>query len=78
MVLTNAGGETKLLIREDHIMDQVLKDSHGHRIGEIKDRGNRQEIYNEHGHRLGYYDGRYTYDEHGHRIGEGNLLTTLL
>ena len=51
---------------------------YGHKIGEIRPSGSRQEIYDEYGHRLGYFDGRYTFDKYGHRIGEGNLLTTLL
>ena len=59
-------------------MDQILKDRYGQKIGTIKDRGNKQEIYDEYGHRLAYLGGRYTYDEYGHRIGEGNLLTSLL
>lgn len=59
-------------------MNEVLKDRHGNKIGEIRDRGNRQEIYDKHGNKCGYYDGRYTYDKHGNKIGQGNLLTTLL
>ena len=58
--------------------NQVLKDRYGHKIGEIRVSGSRQEIYDEYGHRLGYFDGRYTFDKYGHRIGEGNLLTTLI
>lgn len=59
-------------------MDQILKNEHNHIIGKIKDCGKRQEIYDEHNHKLGYYDGEYTYDEHCHRIGKGNMLTMLL
>lgn len=59
-------------------MDQVLKDNIGRKIGEIKDEGTRQVIYDPIGRRLGYFDGRYTYDNIGRKIGEGNLLTMLL
>lgn len=59
-------------------MANVLRDSHGHKLGEIRTSGTRQEIYDAHGHKKGSYDGRYTYDEHGHKIGEGNLLASLL
>ena len=59
-------------------MTQVLKDRYGSKIGEIRDEGNRQTIYDKYGSRLGYYDGRYTYDKYGSKIGEGNMLTTLL
>lgn len=60
------------------MMDQVLKDNIGRKIGEIKDEGTRQVIYDPIGRRLGYFDGRYTYDNIGRKIGEGNLLTMLL
>ncbi len=59
-------------------MNEILKDRYGHKIGEIRTNGNRQEIFDQYGHKLGSYDGRYTYDQYGHRIGEGNLLTSLL
>lgn len=59
-------------------MTQVLKDRYGSKIGEIRDEGNKQTIYDKYGSRLGYYDGRYTYDKYGSRIGEGNMLATLL
>lgn len=59
-------------------MKQELKDRNGHKIGEIRDEGLKQVIFDQSGHRLGYYDGRYTYDQSGHRIGAGNLLATLL
>lgn len=64
--------------KEHDIMRQELKDRSGHKIGEIRDEGSKQIIYDQSGHRLGYFDGRYTYDQSGRRIGEGNLLTTLL
>lgn len=59
-------------------MTQVLRDNIGHKLGEIKDEGDRQVIYDSIGRRLGYFDGRYTYDSIGRRVGEGNLLTMLL
>ena len=59
-------------------MTQVLKDRYGRKLGEIRDEGNRQTIYDKYGIRLGYYDGRYTFDKYGRKIGEGNLLATLL
>lgn len=59
-------------------MTQILKDKYGHKIGEIRDSGSRQEIYDQYGHKLGYFDGRSTYDQYGHKIGGGNLLATLL
>lgn len=59
-------------------MTQVLKDRYGNRLGEIRDEGNKQTIYDKYGSRLGYFDGRYTYDKYGSKIGEGNMLATLL
>lgn len=59
-------------------MKQVLKDRAGHKLGEIRDEGNRQVIYDRTGHKLGYFDGKATFDRNGHKIGQGNLLTTLL
>lgn len=57
---------------------QELKDRFGHKIGEIRDEGNRQVIYDRFGHKKGSFDGTYTYDSFGHRVGSGNLLATLL
>ncbi len=59
-------------------MGEILKDSHGRKIGEIRAEGSRQAIYDAYGRRLGYYDGRYTFDAYGRRIGSGNLLASLL
>lgn len=59
-------------------MNQVLRDNHVRKIGEIIDQGTRQIIRDEHGRKLGEFDGKYTRDDHGRKIGEGNLLTTLL
>lgn len=55
-----------------------LKDRFAHKIGEIRDEGNRQVIYDPFGHKKGLFDGTYTYDTFGHRVGNGNLLATLL
>ena len=59
-------------------MDQVLRDNFGRKLGEIRDEGTKQTIYDEFGRRLGYFDGRYTYDALGRRVGEGNLLAAFL
>ena len=59
-------------------MGEILKDSYGRKIGEIRTEGSRQTIYDAYGRRLGYYDGHYTFDAYGRRIGEGNLLASLL
>lgn len=59
-------------------MAQVLKDKYGVKIGEIRDEGNKQVLYNKYGERLGWYINGVTYDKYNAKIGEGNLLTTLL
>ncbi len=59
-------------------MNEILRDAHGRKIGEIERWGDRQIIRDEHGRKLGEYNGRYTFDDHGRRVGEGNLLTMLL
>lgn len=59
-------------------MSQILRDSHGNKIGEIIDQGSRQVLRDAHGNRLGEFDGKITRDAHGNRVGEGNLLTSLL
>lgn len=59
-------------------MTQILKDNIGRKLGEIRDEGSRQVIYDYLGRRLRYFDGQYTYDTLGRRVGEGNLLTMLL
>ena len=43
-------------------MTQVLRDSHGHKIGEIQESCGKKIIS----------------DEHGHLVGSGDLLTSLL
>jgi len=59
---------------------QVLKDSKGKRIGEIKEFAGRLEIRDAKGTRKGYYDPKSdtTHDSKGARVGTGNLLATLL
>ncbi len=59
-------------------MIQILKDSRGHKIGQIETIGKSQIIKDERGHRLGEFDGKITKDSRGHKIGDGNLLTMLL
>ena len=59
-------------------MTQVLRDSHGNKIGEIQESCGKKIIRDEHGHKLGEFDGRVTRDEHGHLVGSGDLLTSLL
>lgn len=60
--------------------NQVLKDSRGTRIGEIKEVGGKLTIYDARGTRKGEYDPKTntTRDERGTRVGTGNLLATLL
>lgn len=57
---------------------QELKDSRGIKIGEIRNEGNKQVIYDNRGIKLGSFDGRDTFDNRGIKIGSGNLLTTFL
>lgn len=57
---------------------QELKDRFGHKIGEIRDEGNRQMIYDRFDHKKRSFDETYTYDAFRHRVGSGNLLSTLL
>ncbi|OFY55314.1 MAG: hypothetical protein A2X22_02935 [Bacteroidetes bacterium GWF2_49_14] len=60
--------------------NQVLKDKHGHKIGEIKEQSGKLVIYDSHGHKKGHYDPKTntTHDDHGHKTGSGNLLTALI
>lgn len=41
-------------------MNQILRDSHGHKIGEIQESCGKKILRDEHGHKLGEYDGRVT------------------
>ena len=59
-------------------MNQILKDAYGRKIGEIRQEGTRQTIYDADGRKLGEFDGRITKDAYGRKVGEGNLLTMLL
>ncbi len=59
---------------------QVLKDSKGNKIGEIRDWNGKLAIYDSKGNRLGDYDPKtnVTKDLKGNKVGQGNLLTSLL
>ncbi len=59
-------------------MTQELKDALGRKLGEIRDEGRQQVIYDYLMRKLGYFDGKYTYDTLGRKVGEGNLLAMLL
>lgn len=58
----------------------TIKDASGRRIGEVRDRGDKQVLFDGSGRLLGEYDpgSNTTRDSHGRRVGTGNLLTTLL
>jgi uncharacterized protein (DUF2147 family) len=60
--------------------NQILRDSKGNKIGEIKEFAGKLEIRDSKGTRKGYYDPKSntTYNAKGSRIGTGNLLTTLI
>ena len=68
----------KNIKKEGYNLADVLKDRLGRKIGEIRQNGSKQEIYDKLGRKLGWYDGKNTYDRLGRKIGSGNLLTTLL
>jgi hypothetical protein len=62
-------------------MDKYLKNSKGHEIGRMVQRGpNHIYIYNQKGRELGTYKIKEdrTFDTQGRFIGTGNQLTTLL
>jgi hypothetical protein len=60
--------------------EEILRDSHGNKIGSIRNTSQGQEIRDSRGNRLGYYDERadVTKDNRGNRIGTGNQLSSLL
>jgi hypothetical protein len=61
--------------------EQVLRDSHGVRIGTIETRSDGVQVArNAHGVRVGQYDPKQnvTRDAHGARVGEGNFLSALI
>ena len=61
--------------------EQVLRDSHGTRIGTIETCSNGVQIARDaHGTRVGEYDPKQnvTRDAHGTRVGEGNFLSALI
>lgn len=61
-------------------MSQILKDSRGNKIGEIKNQGDKLIIVDSRGNKQGTYDPKTntTYDSRGNKYGSGNLLTSLL
>ena len=61
-------------------MAEILKDSSGNKIGEIKSQGGRMVLYDKGGNKLGSYnpDNNTTYDRNGNKYGSGNLLTSLI
>jgi hypothetical protein len=60
--------------------NQILRNSRGHKIGTIKSRGDKLEIYNSRGYFLGRFNPRtnLTHNSRGEKVGYGNLLTMLL
>ncbi len=61
-------------------MSQILRDSSGRTIAEIRQYGSGLVIYDASGRTLGtYHEGRnLTYDASGNTVGTGNLLTMLI
>ena len=61
--------------------EQVLRDSHGIRIGTIETLSDGVQIARDaHGNRVGQYDPKQnvTRDAHGSRVGQGNFLSALI
>ena len=61
--------------------NQILRDNHGHKIGEIQTRPDgKQTLRDGFGRHLGDYDARnnITRDTFGRRVGDGNLLSSLI
>ena len=60
--------------------NQVLRDSHGSKIGEIIESGGKLIIRDARGSKKGEYDPKsnVTRDAKGNKVGTGNLLTSLL
>ena len=59
-------------------MTQVLKDSHGRKIGEIRENGETQAIYDSRGVKKGEYRNGRTYDACSRKLGDGNQLSRLI
>lgn len=60
--------------------NQVLRDKHNNKIGEVKEQSGKLVIFDKHNNRMGEYDPKtnITRDKHNNKVGSGNLLTTLL
>ncbi len=61
--------------------NQILRDNHGRKIGEIQTRPDgKQTIRDGYGRHLGEYDAKnnITRDTFGRRVGDGNLLASLI
>lgn len=58
----------------------VLRNASNVKIGEIRDQGNKLEIYSASNVKKGHYDktNNITYNSSNIKVGTGNLLTTLL
>ena len=58
----------------------VLRNASNVKIGEIRDQGNKLEIYSASNVKKGHYDkaNNTTYNASNVKVGTGNLLTTLL
>ena len=62
------------------IDNEILRDNHGEKIGEIQMNGSKYTLRDKHDNPLGSYDSHddFTRDLYGNPIGRGNLLVTLL
>jgi hypothetical protein len=60
--------------------NEILRDRHGNKLGEVVIRGSISTLHDKHGDRLGQYDTHdgFTWDKYGNVIGRGDLLATLL
>ena len=62
------------------IGNEILRDRHGEKIGEIQMNGSKSTLRDKYGNPLGSYNSHddFTRDLYGNPIGRGNLLVTLL
>jgi hypothetical protein len=60
--------------------NEILRDRHGNKLGEVVIRGSISTLHDKHGDRVGQYDTHdgFTRDKYGNVIGGGDLLVTLL